>query len=784
MSWVLFRLTLMGRQETMVESDPKIKQVSLFSPGDFTETSPVFAFKNQVTIRGIGLIDGDEITFKILKVKAGDLGQQCDCTFIPSKLPEVEAIQPLLCEECTSSGEHPPIRLTPDNPVIVLDAPQNALMIAEYKGDGLGMASVLATFNTTSDVSALDPGMRGCPASCEAVWKPTGRQRCNLDLDKMECHEEDGLGNERWVECGDLVWTNTGEYQITAENKVQRQQTDQCGDLRWVDVDESEIQWSLTGDVRCVLGDDEASATYVVEHEYTNQFGQIKWEAEETRDWTDTGVIEDVGDGTVRKQQTTICNDLRWVLVDADGIVWTPTGNIRCSGFSDESDSYTIGNEYRSQYGQIKWEDNDTGTWADTGKTRANEAGAPEKQQVTQCGNVRWKAVDTSGAIWTATGRENCIITEGSDTYQISRQYRNQYGQVEWRTEETREWTDTGVEVCINHVINKQQITVCNETRWKPTETPCGYFATLPLPGGGAAFRPGQQPPDATVELKNCADDVTIGWLYPEPKADATVAVKVGCDSTAEIIGYAVGSVMDSPAECGCCGTTEALGFPSSFAIKSIPSLTVKGMPALDIHIKSVPRLAVGTFEKCQRMWILYNDGTYEPVDITCPQDKPIVPTIVITYENLFSAVGAGDPPAPVIARQDEAIEAAAWPNGEPDNVMFRGWSLSKDCKTVDFAAGDVIDRRYSVTLYAVWEFIMGYTSDEGSENVPAGQSYNPAVGVTVSEQEPTRAGYTFLDWEDTANGNEQRVSGEHIVWAEDQWSSLKPSMLKAAWQA
>lgn len=765
----------------MIDVDPKTRWFNLFNPGEFNNVSPIFGFRHQVTIRGIGLIEGDEITFNILKIKAGDLGQYCDCISVPQKEPEIEASQPLVCGECTAAGEYPPVRMTKDNPVIVLDAPQNTLMVAVYKGDGIGTASVMALFNTTTNTNKLDPGMRGCPVICaEPDWQLNDKQRCNIKTDKLECQEDDGLGNTRWIECGDLVWTNTGEYQITTDNKVQRQQTDQCGDLRWVDVDESEVQWSATGNVRCDIGDDTASATYTVEREYINQFDQRKWEVEETRDWTDTGVIEDTGSGTVRKQQATICNDLRWVLVDDEGIVWTPTGNFRCINASAESNTYTISNEYRSQYGQLKWEDGETVSWVDTGETRTSESGKLEKQQTNRCNDLRWVEVDTSGAIWTATGRENCIVTDDSDTYQISRQYVNQYGQTEWRNEETREWTDTGVEACIDHVINKQQTTVCNEMRWKPTETPCGYFATMPLPGGGAAFRPDQQPPDATVALQDC-DGTTIGYIYPSPREGATVEVNAGCGADGgDLIGYAVGEALDFPS-CGCFPkkSDDDEERPSVIIPNEIELVT--GKP-VQVHILSMPKLAVGTFERCDRTWILFNDGTYQPVDMTCPQDKPITKTIAITYVNLFSGIG-GEVPAKAIVEAGKSVNAPAW-SEEPENTVFRGWSKSPDCKTVDYAVGSPITERYSLTLYAVWEFVMSYTTDGEAENMPSGQSYNPAVGFTVSGNTPTRTGFTFVNWQDTANGDKIYSPSEEVKWNDDEWNTVKPSVFKAVWQA
>lgn len=749
----------------------------LFRPGEFSEISPIFSFARQATIKGVGLVEGDEVTFSLVKIKPGRFGTYCDCISAPPEPAEIEALQPLMCGDCEADGQPQPVRLTMNNPVVVLDAPQNSYFIAQFKGDGIGSAAVMVQFNTDSKI--LDAGMRGCPVACpEANWQESGLSRCNVESNKLECQETDGLGNTRWVECGDLTWTNTGEVQILAGGKVQAQQKDQCGDLRWVAVDESEMVWTATGNQRCDVSD--AGDTYQIELEYSNQFGQTKWEAGNTAQWLNTGVTDVSGDGTVRIQQTTVCGDLRWVLVDSKGIVWSQTSKFTCVNLSSESDTYTIRNEYVNPFGQIKWEDGETASWVDTGIFRIAADNAVEKQQTTKCGDLRWKLVDAASGVWSPTGQERAVITEDEDTYQVSRQYSNQYGQIEWRTEESLPWVDTGLQSCIDNRINKQQTTIFGQLRWKATDQNCGYLATIPLPGGGLAFREGQQDPEATVEMQTC-DGTTIGFLYPEPRANATIEVSVGCGPDGEQLGYAVGDAGSISAGCEC----QTNVGPTETKITSLPGLVVAGMPSLNVNIVKMPKLAVGTFEKCGYTWILFNDGSYKIADVVCPADRPITKTVAITYINKFTGIDAGSPPKMVVVEKGQAVEAPAWPHEEPENVMFRGWCLTPDCKQVDFAVGDLIVRPYSIKLYAVWEAVMSYTSEGEASGIPAGQSYNPAVGFKVSDDVPVRSdGYTFVKWKDVENGDVEFASGSMVTWSEAEWSLVKPSVLQAVWQA
>lgn len=613
-------------------SNNNTKMVELFRAGEPIETSEPFIIDSQVTIRGIGMMEGDQVTFRLLKIKPGAPGFSCDCINVPPVPADIESVQPLYCNACEGTTRAL-VRLTPENPVIILDYPQGAYIQAVYEGDGLGTATVFANFGTTTKY--LTQGMRGCPDECaEPNWQETGNRRCNVETGKYECQEADGLGNTRWSECGDLVWADTGTTQVLPDGTVQKQQVDQCGDIKWVTIPENEIVWTPTANVKCVIDEDDTSDDYLVEREYANQYGQRKWEVESTRPWM-----------------------------------------------------------------------------------------------------------------------------------------------------------NTDYSVCIDHKVNVQQITICGDTRWKVTKEACGYLATFPLPGGGLAFRPGMEDPAATVEMQDCDGNV-IAYLYPEARENASLEVSVNCANGGTLIGYAVNGGEAAGCSCSTCGTGSKDGFNGflthvpPLAIGSMPAMHIANMPSsLDIHIRSVPRQAVGTFELCGRMQILFNDGTYEPILVDCGEDTPVVETVTLNYINKFPAVANGVEMGTRIVERNLAMVLPEWEGPVVDGAKFAGWSLSPDSRSVDFPAGTRIVPKFGMAFYAVWTFTMDYVSDEEAANMPNGQSYNPAVGYKLYDNIPKRENWAFAGWIDTNNGNAPYAEGAFISYAKDQWETLLPSIMKAVWQ-
>lgn len=626
----------------------------MFRAGEMENISPVFVIEKQVTITGVGLHDNDQITVIMAKLKAGDLGFTCDCINQPPSPAAIESYEPLMCGDCIEGGKYMPVRLTKNNPVIVLDAPQRTALFLKYEGDGVGQADVF--LETDTDTKDLTPAMRGCPDVCsqtEPNWQETGDMRCNLETNMVECMEQDGLGNSRWTACAELVWTDTGATQLVEENGVE----------------------------------------------------------------------------VVKKQQVNACGDYRWENVDPQTYVWQYTGNQECSSPGDTDDQYYVLREYRNQYGQAKWE---------------------------------------------------------------------QEGQ--------KEWQNTGVTACVNNLVNYQQINICGETRWKVSDETCGYIATLALPSGDLMFRPGQQDPAATVEMKDLNDTV-IGYIYPEPREGATAEVFADCGGLQTLLGYAVngnpcacGSSSCSSGMCGMGGKKDVTvnvenlpplvikNLPEAFdgIIKRVPDLAIKEMPYLDVRrlpelvVKSLPKLevnwqdkvdinivrmpvvAVQVFNKNGQDWILFSDGTFRLLDM-----PPVEPIYRVRYINNVYNVGA--PPVDMQTyKAGDLVTVLGWDLDDTD-VRFVFWSYDG----MDFVAGDTFrmganDAVMFANLEAQITFDSGTT--DVVENMPTDDWV--LMGKVVQLSVPTRENYRFMGWD---------IDGQ--LYTESEIEVNKPMNLVAQWE-
>lgn len=226
---------------------------------------------------------------------------------------------------------------------------------------------------------------------------------------------------------------------------------------------------------------------------------------------------------------------------------FTGTGIYRCVLATDKVEEQFVDN-----CGNTEWREVADIDWQPTGNRiclrdwdLAN--GVPGTMQVemrSDCGDLKW--VDGGDQTWTRTGAKKCDPDGETMHYQVS----NNCGDLDWITEVDQEWTDTGAERCENKLVQRQQVNQCGEIRWEDTAEHCGYFATLYLPCSGAAYRPGEQPPDATVAVEDCDGNV-LGYIYPEPQGGATTPVIEGCDSAdcdtgGPVLGYAVDAANPS----------------------------------------------------------------------------------------------------------------------------------------------------------------------------------------------------------------------------------------------
>lgn len=129
----------------------------LFFPHHVEPESDTFQIEygKQMTIAAIGLEGDDHIEFQMVHVPSVD-PDHCACPPGVATLPTVSGYITLTC-----CGE--PIRLTPENPVVVLDSPQRMLLRAVLNADD---TQAIYAWALETDTRNVTDRMRGCP--CEA----------------------------------------------------------------------------------------------------------------------------------------------------------------------------------------------------------------------------------------------------------------------------------------------------------------------------------------------------------------------------------------------------------------------------------------------------------------------------------------------------------------------------------------------------------------------------------------------------------------------------------------
>lgn len=160
----------------------------------------------------------------------------------------------------------------------------------------------------------------------------------------------------------------------------------------------------------------------------------------------------------------------------------------------------------------------------------------------------------------------------------------------------------------------------------------------------------------------------------------------------------------------------------------------------------------------------LVADWTKNPIDYT------------VTYD---ANGGNGAPEAQAKSTPDDETEfviSDVVPTRE--EYTFKGWSTVKDGEaqyqpgeTITVAAGGK-----DVVLYAVWElnplktFTVTFDAN-GGKDAPAAQSVDTRTGkgeLTLTENKPTRNGYTFAGWSTTKNGKVEFKPGEKVLLSGD----------------
>lgn len=290
-----------------------------------------FVIEDQVTIQAVGLEPEDVITFESFFLKEGSLPKANCCFISPAQMPEIINSTDLYCEQCEDNwtGHKTKVRITYENPIIVLQNPQGLVIRAVYDGPGIGNSIVKV--KTHTEVKDLTPEQQGCPIQCcehdDESWREQVLRRCNIATDKHESLMIDNCGNQEWQEIGDLRWADTGEYRpvFGSQTDDEKQQVNDCGDLRWVPSTGQE--WHDTGDRRY------NPETGMIEKKQQNQYGRVRWVDDVEALWIDTG-LERCFEHKVERKQRNQLGVPRWFTTEKTcGYYYEATIEMPCDSF-------------------------------------------------------------------------------------------------------------------------------------------------------------------------------------------------------------------------------------------------------------------------------------------------------------------------------------------------------------------------------------------------------------------------------------------------------------------
>ena len=118
-----------------------------------------FEITKQVTVAAFGLGPNEFVTFEMLAFTSPARPVSCDPCNIPAVVfPSEKALQPLMC--CGNN----PVRLSAQNPVVLLDAPQLLRIRAKYNGfdfsAGVPLTAEVVVYESNSTITS--DAQRGC----------------------------------------------------------------------------------------------------------------------------------------------------------------------------------------------------------------------------------------------------------------------------------------------------------------------------------------------------------------------------------------------------------------------------------------------------------------------------------------------------------------------------------------------------------------------------------------------------------------------------------------------
>ncbi len=172
---------------------------------------------------------------------------------------------------------------------------------------------------------------------------------------------------------------------------------------------------------------------------------------------------------------------------------------------------------------------------------------------------------------------------------------------------------------------------------------------------------------------------------------------------------------------------------------------------------------------KCSRCGNSYEE------DIEAPAPTPQPKTYTLTYN---ANGGSNAPSSQTQTENGKLIVSSDTPTRNGYN--FLGWALNKSAVVPAYYGGNSVVMIDDTTLYAVWEEIEEnyYEEDNnyimefwlfydanGGVGAPAPVTKEEGTRITITSKEPTRTGYTFLGWSESAYSTDaDYMSGDRLT--------------------
>jgi len=246
-----------------------------------------------------------------------------------------------------------------------------------------------------------------------------------------------------------------------------------------------------------------------------------------------------------------------------------------------------------------------------------------------------------------------------------------------------------------------------------------------------------------------------VDGYYTYYNNQLALTVTIGGTSGSVVVGYSTGNkkISNSVVE---------------VTVNDCNSISIKGLSVgtATVTAKCFSQTYVGSTGSNSE-WI--SDTTTVVYNVTVER-----PGFTVSY----NANGGSGAPASQLKTAGEALTLSTQVPTRAGYV-FRGWALNASASNAAYQPGDRYTTDSDVTLYAVWQFdhyVITYNANGGS-GAPARQDKYPGTAIWLSSTVPTRQGYAFQGWAESASASVATYQ------AEDYFNEDRFVTLYAVWQ-